>query len=64
MTAAPAESTPTAVPEAAVPEATADEPSELEQLLAVRPGRVKWNVTILVDAIAFKRGYATASGDL
>ena len=53
---APAESTPTAATEP-----TVDEPSELEQLLAVRPGRVKWNVTILVDAIALKRGYATAS---
>ena len=49
---------------AASTEATADEPSELEKLLAMRPGRVKWNVTILVDAIALKRGYATAQRDL
>ena len=62
VTAAPAESTATAATESDTE--PADEPSELEQLLAVRPGRVKWNVTILVDAIALKRGYATASRDL
>ncbi len=27
----------------------------------MRPSRVKWNVTVLVDAIALQRGYATAS---
>ena len=72
-TARPAEPTQTAPPDAdaesdataaTVPtttEAAADEPSELDRLLQVRPGRVKWTVTILVDAIALKRGYATAS---
>ncbi len=34
---------------------------ELDELLGVRPSRVKWNVTVLVDAIALQRGYATAS---
>ena len=41
--------------------AATDAESELEALLRVRPGRVKWNVCILVDAIALKRGYATAT---
>jgi hypothetical protein len=35
--------------------------SELEALLKVRPDRIRWNVCILVDAIALKRGYATAT---
>ncbi len=37
------------------------DPAELDELLGVRPSRVKWNVTVLVDAIALQRGYATAS---
>src|SRR5206468_1099985 len=38
------------------------EPSALDRLLLqVRPGPVKWNVTILVDGIALRRGYATAT---
>ena len=34
---------------------------ELADLLSVRPDRVKFNVCVLVDAIALKRGYATAT---
>ncbi|MGZ4717539.1 MAG: HNH endonuclease signature motif containing protein, partial [Acidimicrobiales bacterium] len=34
---------------------------DLDALLQVRPDRIKWNVCVLVDAIALKRGYATAS---
>ncbi len=37
-----------------------DAATELADLLKVRPGRVKWNVSVLVDGIALKRGYATA----
>ncbi len=43
------------------PGAESTEPeSELDALLKVRPGRVKWNVSVLIDGIALKRGYATA----
>ncbi len=34
---------------------------ELDELLRVRPDRVKWNVSVLVDATALQRGYATAT---
>jgi len=41
---------------------TTDQPqSELDALLKVRPGRVRWNVSVLIDGIALKRGYSTAS---
>ncbi len=32
------------------------DPTDLDELLAVRPSRVKWNVTVLVDAVALQRG--------
>jgi len=38
-----------------------DPVSETQRPVAVRPGRVTWNVTVLVDAIALQRGYATAT---
>jgi len=35
--------------------------SELERLLQTRPERVKWNLCLMVDAIALQRGYPTAT---
>jgi len=43
------------------PESESESESELEALLKVRPGRVRLNVSVLVDGIALKRGYATAN---
>ena len=34
---------------------------ELADLVKVRPDQVRWNVSILIDGIALKRGYATAT---
>ncbi len=36
-------------------------PMELTDLLHVRPNKIKANVSILIDGIALKRGYATAT---
>ena len=44
--------------ESTEPDATSD---ELADLLKVRPDQVRWNVSILIDGIALKRGYATAT---
>ena len=67
-TAAPAgessdttESTATAAFDAESRDTTDQPESELDALLKVRPGRVRWNVSVLIDGIALKRGYATAS---
>ncbi len=38
-----------------------DVPTELADLLKARPSNVKLNVSVLIDGIALKRGYATAS---
>ncbi len=54
-TASDAESTGTAATESPA------DPADLDELLGVRPSRVKWNMTVLVDAVALQRGYATAS---
>ncbi len=53
--AAEAESADTTVPSRLQADA------ELAALLRVRPDRVKWNLVLLVDAIALQRGYATAN---
>src|SRR6185503_9237003 len=38
-----------------------DAAAELTDLLQVRPDRVKWNLCLMVDAIALQRGYPTAT---
>ncbi len=45
----------------APPAESADVPMEPADLLQVRPSKIKANVSILIDGIALKRGYATAS---
>ncbi len=46
---------------AAPPAESADVPMEPADLLQVRPSKIKANVSILIDGIALKRGYATAN---
>src|SRR4051794_8668991 len=43
------------------PKPCPDDPVELADLVTVRPNKMKANVSILIDGIALKRGYATAN---